>query len=64
MVVVNGPIRNEIKMNSGTGAMGPFNHANATIGRAYGLLTENGQRVSVSGVSYMGSAGNNYTITT
>jgi hypothetical protein len=34
MVVVNGPIRHEIGMNSGTGAMGPFNRANATIGRA------------------------------
>src|SRR5947199_315545 len=27
MVVVNGPIRDEGKMNSGTGAMAPFNHA-------------------------------------
>ena len=34
MVVVNGPIRHEIDMNIGTGALGPFNHANATIGRA------------------------------
>ena len=37
--VVNGPIRNEIGMNSGIGAMGPYNHANATIGRAYSLLS-------------------------
>ena len=37
MVVVNGPIRDEIGMNSGIGALGPYNHANATIGRAYGL---------------------------
>src|SRR5438477_7801211 len=41
MVVVNGPIRHEINMNSGTGAMGPYNHADATIGRAYGLLSQN-----------------------
>jgi hypothetical protein len=60
MVVVNGPIRNEIKMNSGTGAMGPFNHANATIGRAYGLLSQHGQGSSVPGFTYMGSQGNNY----
>src|SRR5437870_1045373 len=39
MVVVNGPIRKEVGMNWGTGAMGPYNHANATIGRAYGLLS-------------------------
>ena len=37
--VVNGPIRNEIGMNAGIGAMGPYNHANATIGRAYNLLS-------------------------
>ena len=30
--MVNGPIRNEIEMNSGIGAFGPYNHANATIG--------------------------------
>lgn len=37
LAMVNGPIRTEIGMNSGIGALGPFNHANATIGRAYNL---------------------------
>jgi hypothetical protein len=60
MVVVNGPIRDEIKMNAGTGAMAPYNHANATIGRAYGLLSQNLQGGSLPGVTYMGSQGNNY----
>jgi hypothetical protein len=60
MAVVNGPIRNEIGMNAGVGAMGPYNHANATIGRAYGLLSQNLQGGSVPGESYMGSQGNNY----
>ena len=60
MVVVNGPIRNEIGMNSGTGAMGPYNHANATIGRAFGLLSQNLQGGSMPGDSYMGSQGNGY----
>src|SRR5262245_43628491 len=60
MVVVNGPIRNEIAMNSGTGAMAPYNHANATIGRAYGLLSQNLQGGSLPGDSYMGSQGNGY----
>src|SRR5881409_3755130 len=41
MAVVNGPIRLEIKMNAGTGALAPYNHDNATIGRAYGLLSQN-----------------------
>ena len=58
--VVNGPIRNEIGMNSGIGAMGPYNHANATIGRAYGLLSQNLQGGSVPGETYMGSLGNSY----
>ena len=61
MVVVNGPIRDEIAMNSGTGAMGPYNHANATIGRAYGLLSQNLQGGSVPGETFMGSQGNGHT---
>src|SRR6266540_3597660 len=60
MVVVNGPIRKELDMNSGTGAMAPYNHANATIGRAYGLLSQNLQGGSLPGLTYMGSQGNNY----
>jgi hypothetical protein len=60
MVVVNGPIRHEIGMNWGIGAMGPYNHANATIGRAYGLLSQNLQGGSVPGETYMGSQGNSY----
>jgi hypothetical protein len=60
MAVVNGPIRHEIGMNAGTGALAPYNHANATIGRAYGLLSQNLQGGSVPGLTYMGSQGNNY----
>ncbi|NQV55151.1 MAG: hypothetical protein HQ503_04770 [Rhodospirillales bacterium] len=61
MVVINGPVRGEIGVNSGIGAMGPYAHANATIGRAYGLLSQNLQGGSVAGSSFMGSQGNNYT---
>jgi hypothetical protein len=56
--IVNGPIRNEIGMNAGIGAMGPYNHANVTIGRAQNLLSQNLQGGSVPGESYMGSQGN------
>jgi len=63
MVVVNGPIRHEIHMNSGIGAMGPYNHANSTIGRAYGLLSHNLQGGSEPRLSYFGSQGNNYAFT-
>jgi hypothetical protein len=58
ITVINGPIRNELAMNSGIGVMGPYNHANATIGRAYGLVSQNLQGGSVPGDTYMGSLGN------
>ena len=58
VALVNGPIRDEIGMNYGIGALGPYSHANATIGRAYGLLSQNGQGGSVPDETYMGSQGN------
>jgi hypothetical protein len=61
MVVVNGPIRNEIGMNSAIGAMGPYNFANSAIGRAFGLQSQNLQGGSVPGLTYNGSQGNNFT---
>ena len=57
MAVVNGPIRHEIGMNCGIGAMGPYNHANATIGRAWGLLSQNLQGGSDAGPDLHGLAG-------
>ena len=41
MVIVNGPIRNQIAINSGAGAFSPFNFANSVIGRAYTLMSFN-----------------------
>ncbi len=38
-LVVNGPIREKIGMNSGIGAYGPGNMANAVLGRAWTLMT-------------------------
>jgi hypothetical protein len=38
MVVVSGPVRKEIEMNSGMGALGPNNEANSCIGRAMTLI--------------------------
>jgi len=40
IIVVNGPIRDEIGMNYGTNVMGPHNEANSTIGRAYTILSK------------------------
>ena len=58
MAVVNGPIRRQLGMNAGLGALGPFNHANATIGRAWGLLSRNLGGGAIPGVTYLGSQGN------
>ena len=58
MVVVNGPIRHQIRMNSGLGALGPFNHANAAIGRAYAMLSRNLGGGAIPGVTYLGTQGN------
>jgi hypothetical protein len=41
MMVVNGPIRNEIGMNYGLGALSPINFANSVIGRAWTLMSIN-----------------------
>jgi hypothetical protein len=58
--IVNGPIRGEIGMHCGIGAMGPYSHANVTIGRAHALLSQNLQGGSVVGDTYMGAIGNAY----
>ena len=58
MAVVNGPIREEIGMNSGLGALSPFNHANAVIGRAWTLMSIN-LADARPGETFMGSMGNN-----
>jgi hypothetical protein len=58
MIVVNGPIRKDINMNSGTGAMGPHNRANATIGRAFTLLSKSAGNLH-AGLTTFGSLGSN-----
>lgn len=41
IVIVNGPIRRQLRMNSGVNVFGPGNRANATIGRALQLVVRN-----------------------
>ena len=41
MMVVNGPVRNEIGMNYGLGALSPVNYANSVIGRAWTIMSIN-----------------------
>ncbi len=57
-LVINGDIRDEIGLNYGIGAMGPFAHANTTIGRAWNLLSINGGNCEKVGTTYMGTVGN------
>ena len=57
MVVANGPVCKEINMNSGLSALGPFNQANAVIGRAWTLISKN-LGGSILGESYLGDLGN------
>lgn len=58
MAFVNGPIREEIGMNSGLGALSPFNYANAVIGRAWTLMTLNLGDARL-GETFMASTGSN-----
>jgi hypothetical protein len=66
MVLVNGPIRNEIGMNSGLGAMGPNNEANSIIGRSMVLIHKiiQGYQEGVAGFSSLSNplSYNNVTI--
>ncbi len=54
---VNGPIRNDININCGSGVFSPGNMANATIGRAVGLIVRNIAGVR-KGIEDMGVLGN------
>ena len=58
MVMVNGPIRKEIGMNSGLAALSPFNLANAVIGRAWTLMSIN-LADARPGETFMASLGHN-----
>jgi hypothetical protein len=55
--MINGPIRKDLRVESGSGALSPGNIANATIGRAMGLIIKNigGAR---KGIEDMGVLGN------
>jgi hypothetical protein len=57
-LIINGPIRDEIGLNYGIGALGPFSQANSTIGRAWNLLSINAGNCGRVGTTYMGVIGN------
>ena len=40
MILVNGPVRNQVKMNSKLNVMGPHNEVNSVLGRSFALLSK------------------------
>jgi hypothetical protein len=58
-MVINGPIRDKLTMNYAIGALGPFAQPNATIGRAWTILSKNLGNAGIPGDTYLGSQGNN-----
>jgi len=63
--VVNGPIREQLHVNGGQGALSPGDIANATIGRAMGLIVKNlgGARKGLEDMGVQGNPGK-YTMVT
>jgi len=57
-LVINGNIRNEIGLNYDVAAVGPYAHANTTIGRAWSLIAINLGNCGKVGTTYMGTIGN------
>jgi len=56
-VMINGPVRKDINLNTGTGALSPGNIASAAIGRAVGLIVRN-IGAARAGIEDMGVMGN------
>lgn len=61
--VINGPVRNDLRVNSSSGALSPDNIANAAIGRAMRLIIKNlgGARKGIEDMGVMGNPGK-YTL--
>ena len=63
--IINGPIRHDLHVHSGQGALSPGNIANAAIGRAMGLIIKNigGARPGIEDMGIHGNPGK-YTMVT
>ncbi|MBN1832591.1 MAG: hypothetical protein JW896_10820 [Deltaproteobacteria bacterium] len=58
-LTINGPIRRDIHVNCGSGALSPGNIANSAIGRAVGLIVKNigGARKAIEDMGVIGNPG-------
>jgi len=56
-VAINGPVREDINLNTSSGALSPGNIANAAIGRAIGLIVKNigGARKAIEDMGVLGN---------
>jgi hypothetical protein len=61
MSVINGPIRHQLNMNAGCGALGGMNKANNTLGRALKLFIINlgGGKMGINMLPVIGNVANN-----
>lgn len=59
LVILNGPIRHAVHINSGAGLLSPYDHASTTIARAMGLMIMNisGVRPKLEDLCGMGHIG-------
>lgn len=59
LIIINGPIRHAIHINSGAGLLSPYDHASTTIARAMGLMIMNlsGVRPKLEDLCGMGHIG-------
>jgi hypothetical protein len=60
LLIINGPIRQEIRVNFSSGALGPGWQANATIGRAIRFVLNNigGAKIGITDMTTLGMAEN------
>jgi hypothetical protein len=58
MILVNGPIRKELKMNYGLNVMGPHNEVNSVVGRTYTLLSKTAGNLHSGKTTFSGLGSN------
>jgi len=58
MILVNGPIRNELGMNYGLNVMGPHNEVNSVVGRSYTLLSKTAGNLHSGKTTFSGLGSN------
>jgi hypothetical protein len=58
MILVNGPIRNQVKMNYGLNTMGPHNEVNSVLGRSFTLMSKTAGNLHSGKTTFSGLGSN------